>query len=192
MLLQDERSETLKNIQAQKLALSGMFCALAIAISFLESLIPPIVPVPGIKPGFSNIVTMFCLTSLGFPYALAITLFKAFFALITRGTTSFFMSLCGGLLSLFVTAFLFKLNEKRVSFVGIGISSAAAHNLGQLLVATVILGKTIINIAPFLLLGGILCGFLTGTIFKYTVPVLNKLTKNLPAKAGDKGSINKC
>lgn len=186
MQLQDERSTTL-NTKAKKVALSGVFCALAIAISFLESLIPPIVPVPGIKPGFSNIVTMFCLTSLGFPYAFAITLFKAAFALITRGTTSFFMSLCGGLLSLMVTAILFRLNEKSISFVGIGVSSAIAHNLGQLFVATIILGKTILNIAPFLLIGGIVCGFVTGTIFKYTVPVLNKLTKNLL-----KGSINKC
>ena len=177
----------MKNTQAKKVALSGIFCALAIAISFLESLIPPIIPVPGIKPGFSNIVTMFSLTSLGFPYALGITFFKAVFALVTRGTTSFFMSLCGGLLSLFVTALLFKLSEKYVSFVGIGISSAIAHNLGQLIVATIILGNTILNIAPFLLIGGIVCGFLTGTIFKYTVPVLNKLTKNLL-----KGSINKC
>ena len=181
-----------KNIQAKKVALSGVFCALAIAISFLESLIPPLVPIPGIKPGFSNIVTMFCLSSLGFTYALAITLFKAAFALITRGTTSFFMSLCGGLLSLLITTILFKLNEKRVSFVSIGISSAIVHNIGQLVVATVILGKTILNLTPFLLLGGIACGFLTGTIFKYTVPVLNKLTKNLPVNSGNKGSINKC
>lgn len=170
------------NTKAKKVALSGVFCSLAIAISFLETLIPPLVPVPGIKPGFSNIVTMFSLSALGFPYAMAITLFKAVFALITRGTTSFFMSLCGGILSLLITTLLFKLNEKRVSFVGIGVSSAVAHNLGQLTVATAILGKTILNIAPFLLLGGIVCGFLTGTIFKYTVPVLNKL----------KGSINKC
>ena len=175
------------NTKAKKVALSGVFCALAIAISFIESLIPPIVPVPGIKPGFSNIVTMFCLTSLGFPYALAITLFKAAFALITRGTTSFFMSLCGGILSLLITTILFKLNEKRVSFVCIGISSAIAHNLGQLIVATVILGKSILNIAPFLLLGGIVCGFLTGTIFKYTVPILNKLTKNLPVNQEIRG-----
>lgn len=177
----------MKNIQAKKVALSGVFCALAIAISFLESLIPPIVPIPGIKPGFSNIVTMFSLTSLGFPYALSVTVFKAAFALITRGTTSFFMSLCGGLLSLFVTTILFKLSEKHIGFVGIGVSSAIAHNLGQLLVALFILGKTILNIAPFLLIGGIVCGFLTGTIFKYTVPVLNKITKNLPVNQEIRG-----
>ena len=50
-----------------------------------------------------------------------------------------------------------------------------------------LLGKSILNIAPFLLLGGIVCGFLTGTIFKYTVPILNKLTKNLPVNQEIRG-----
>ena len=164
-----------------------MFCALAMALSFLESLIPPIVPIPGVKPGFSNIVTMLCLSSFGVPYALAVTLFKAFFALITRGTTAFFMSFCGGLLSLCVMIFLFKLGKKHIGYIGIGVLCAVAHNLGQLLVATVILGKAILNITPVLLLSGVVCGIITGTVFHYTIPVLNKLTKNLPVKAGEQG-----
>ena len=151
--------------KAKKVALLGMFCALAMAISFLESLIPPLIPVPGVKPGFSNIVTMFCLSSLGFPYALAVTLFKAVFALLTRGVTAFFMSLCGGVLSLTVMAVLFKVSEKYLGYMGIGVLSAVSHNI---------------------------CGLITGTVFHYTVPVLNKLTKNLPDYSGNKGSINKC
>lgn len=177
----------MKNNNAKKVALLGMFCALAMAISFLESLIPPIIPVPGVKPGFSNIVTMFCLTSLGFPYALAVTLFKAAFALLTRGATAFFMSLCGGLLSLTVMALLFKTKEKYLGYTGIGVLSAVSHNSGQLCVACIILGKTILNISPVLLLSGIICGLITGTLFYYTVPVLNKLTKNLPDFFGKQG-----
>ncbi len=167
----------MKNKNAKKVALLGMFCALAMAISFLESLIPPLIPVPGIKPGFSNLVTMFCLSSLGFPYALAVTLFKAFFALITRGGTAFFMSLCGGTLSLVVMWLLFKIDEKHIGFLGIGVLSAVSHNCGQLIVAYIILGKTILSISPALLLGGVICGFITGTVFRYTLPVLNKITK---------------
>lgn len=182
----------MKNNNAKKVALLGMFCALAMAVSFLESLIPPIIPIPGVKPGFSNIVTMFCLTSLGFPYALAVTLFKAAFALLTRGTTAFFMSLCGGVLSLTVMALLFKVNKKYLGYTGIGVLSAVSHNIGQLSVACIILGKTILSISPLLLFAGIICGLITGTLFYYTVPVLNKLTKNLPEISGNKGSINKC
>lgn len=175
-----------------KVALSGMFCALATAISYLESLIPPIIPIPGIKPGFSNIVSMFCLSSLGLPYALSITLFKAFFALLTRGATAFFMSLCGGIFSLIVTFLMFKTDEKHFGYMGIGVLSAVFHNIGQLCVARVILGKNILAVAPVLIFAGVVCGLITGAVFGYTFPVLNKLTKNLPDISGNKGSINKC
>ena len=182
----------MKNNKSSQAALMGMMCALSIAISFAESLIPQFIPIAGAKPGFSNIVTMFCLSSLGFPYALAVTLFKAVFALLTRGVTAFFMSLCGGVLSLTVMAVLFKVSEKYLGYMGIGVLSAVSHNIGQLCVACVILGKTILSISPILLFGGIICGLITGTVFHYTVPVLNKLTKNLPDYSGNKGSINKC
>ena len=83
--------------------------------------------------------------------------------------------------------FLFKLGKKHIGYIGIGVLCAVAHNLGQLLVATVILGKAILNITPVLLLSGVVCGIITGTVFHYTIPVLNKLTKNLPVKAGEQG-----
>lgn len=87
-------------MKARKTALLGILCAQAIALSFLENLIPslPFLP-PGAKPGFSNIVTMFTVLTLGLPQAMCITVFKALFALMTRGATAFFMSLAGGVLS---------------------------------------------------------------------------------------------
>ena len=87
-------------MKARKTALLGILCAQAIALSFLESLIPalPFLP-PGAKPGFSNIVTMFAVLTFGLPQAMCITVFKALFALATRGATAFFMSLAGGVLS---------------------------------------------------------------------------------------------
>lgn len=165
------------NNKAKKIAFSGILCGLSIAISFIEGLIPPLVPVPGVKPGFSNIVIMYAMGSLSAPYALAITLFKAFFALITRGTTAFFMSLCGGLLSLFVMYLLFRLKQNKIGYIGIGVLCATCHNLGQLAVAVVILGNTILTIAPLLLLSGVVCGVLTGTIFGLTYPVIAPRTK---------------
>jgi len=158
-------------------ALMGMFCALAMALSFLESLIPPVAPVPAIKPGFSNIVTMFCVSSLGAPYGLAVTLFKAFFALLTRGATAFFMSLAGGLLSLLVMVIIFKFFKNTFGYIGIGILCALFHNIGQLAVAVVILGEAILTLTPLLLLSGLVAGLVTGTVFKYTLPVLSKALK---------------
>ena len=72
-------------MKARKTALLGILCAQAIALSFLESLIPalPFLP-PGAKPGFSNIVTMFAVLTFGLPQAMCITVFKALFALARR------------------------------------------------------------------------------------------------------------
>lgn len=162
-----------------RVALVGMFCALSIAVSFLESLIPPLVSIPGAKPGFSNIVTMFCVSSLGVPYALAVTLFKAFFALVTRGLTAFFMSLGGGLLSLLAMIVLFKFTKNFFGYIGIGIICALFHNIGQLAVAFIILGKGVTGLIPPLLLVATVCGFVTGTVFKYTLPQLTRITNPL-------------
>lgn len=165
------------NEKIKRIALSGIMCALGIAISFTESLIPPIVSIPGAKPGFSNIVIMYAMGSLGFPYALAITVFKALFALITRGLTAFFMSLCGGLFSLLIMLLLFRIKSNKIGYIGIGVLCAVFHNLGQLTVAVVILGKTILAIAPWLLISGVICGMVTGTVFGLTYPVLLPRTK---------------
>ena len=164
----------MKSKKNLKIALLALFCASAMAISYLESLIPPIIAVPGVKPGFSNIVTMFCVSSLGTPYGLAIVLFKAFFALLTRGATAFLMSLSGGLLSLLVMAIIFKFFKNTFGYIGIGILCALFHNIGQLAVAVVILGEAMLTLTPLLLLTGLVAGIVTGAVFKYTLPVLNK------------------
>ena len=169
----------MKDSKTKKIALLGMLCALSVAISYIEALIPPLVPVPGVKPGFSNIVTMFATASLGFPYGLAVAVFKATFALITRGVTAFLMSLCGGMLSLLMMWPLFRLTSTSIGYIGIGVLSAVSHNMGQLAVAVVILGKAILYIAPVLMLSGIVCGALTGTIFRYVYPLLHQHTVKL-------------
>lgn len=87
---------------ARRAALLGLLAALAVALSFLEGLLP-VIPIPGAKLGLSNIVIMYALTSLNLPCALALAAVKAAFALL-RGGTAFFMSLAGGLLSTLVMA----------------------------------------------------------------------------------------
>ena len=163
-----------------KIALFGMLAAVAIVLSFLESLIPMsgFMP-PGAKAGFSNIATMFSMTSLGFPAAVSITLLKALFAGITRGATAMLMSLSGGMLSTVTMYFLFKHTEK-LGYMLIGIISAISHNLGQLIVAGILVGsKSILGYAPVLLLSAIVTGALTGTILRAVLPRLTKTVNDI-------------
>ena len=127
--------------RTRKTALLGMLAAAALALSFLENLIPglPGLP-PGAKPGCSNIATMAAAAQLGFAGAFPITLLKAGFAGLTRGATAFFMSTAGGVLSMLVMLPL--LHGKRNPFgaVGTGILCAVMHNLGQLLASWALTG----------------------------------------------------
>ncbi len=106
------------------MALLGLLAALALALSFLEGLLPAL-PVPGAKLGLSNIVTMYALTALSLPAALGITAVKAVFALL-RGGSAFLMSAAGGLLSTLVMALCLRLFRGKMGDIGIGIAGAVA------------------------------------------------------------------
>ncbi len=164
----------------QKISLVSILSAQAIALSYLESLIPAIPGFPpGAKPGLSNIVSMFSAGYLGIWQTIYITLAKSIFAGITRGFTAFATSLAGGLLSAAAALILFRIKNNKLGYTGIGIICAVCHNIGQLCVACLISGTSelFISYGPFLLLAAGVTGFLTGTILKYVMPALEKQMK---------------
>ena len=168
-----------KNV-AYKTALSAILCALALSLSFLESLLPPIpfLP-PGAKPGFSNIITMFAAGSLGFAQTLMIVLVKGCFAFVTRGVTAGIMSLSGGILSAAAMFVLLRYGNKIFGLMGISVISALFHNIGQLIAAAFITStSSIIYYAPALAVFGIATGAVTGVIFKAVIPALDKFKKH--------------
>lgn len=162
--------------RSARIALLGMLGAQALVLSYFENLIPafPGLP-PGAKPGFSNIITMFAVSRLGLSSALAITIMKALFAGLTRGTTAFFMSLAGGVLSTLTMALLLRKGESVFGFAGVGVICAIAHNAGQLIVCVILTGTSaVLGYAPVLLLFALFTGFVTGTILKYIMPAFDK------------------
>jgi len=177
----------MKKKTTQKVALYGIMGAMALALSFFEGLLPamPFLP-PGAKPGLSNIVTMFAACSLSLPAALYIAVLKAFFALVTRGVTAFFMSLCGGVLSAVAMYILFRFNK--IGLIGISVISALVHNFGQLAVSFVLVGnKAVFGYAPFLIIFGLIAGILTGIIFRVLLPAVNKYNLNTQTNTSEGG-----
>ena len=87
-----------RNCKVKRLALMGLLFALAMALSFLESLLPalPMLP-PGIRLGLSNIVTMYALFVLGPVSGYTIAVLKSLFVLLTRGAVAAAMSASGGI-----------------------------------------------------------------------------------------------
>ena len=135
--------------KAREAAWTGMLFALAIALSYLESLVSPLLGLmPAIKLGLSNIVVMYALLFLRTRTALLLVVLKALFAFLTRGATAGFLSLCGvALLQLPVSGYIFC------------AGSALAHNLGQLAGAAVLLSSAMaLGYAPVLLAAGLIVG----------------------------------
>lgn len=160
---------------AKRAALLGLLSGLAVALSALEGLIPPLpfMP-PGAKAGLSNIATMFAACYIGLPGALSVAIIKSLFVLITRGGTSFFMSIAGGLVST-VFMWLF-LRFGKFGLVGTGIAGAVAHNSAQLAVSILLTGTpALLYYYPALLVFAMAAGSITGIILKVVLSATQKL-----------------
>ncbi len=164
----------MKHTPVYRLTVSAILSALALALSFLDHLFPPL-PVPGAHLGLANLVVMFALAGVSFSSAAGITVVKSVYALL-RGPIAALMSLVGGVLALLAMAWCGKVERERLSFIGIGIVGAAAHNVGQLLVSVCLLGSAMWYYTPILLVIAIPTGALTGCVLNIVYPHLNKMS----------------
>ena len=166
-------------MKTNKVALLGIFGAVALVLSFLEGMLIPDIPfLPvGAKPGLSNIITMYIAGTMGFPGAIYITMLKALFALITRGATGAFMSFSGGLLSTVAVCLLIKYQGRIFSYLGLGIVGAVMHNLGQLMAACIVSGTfALMNYGKYLLIFALITGTVTGSVLLVLMPRLGKIS----------------
>lgn len=166
-------------MQPKKLTLCGMLTALAIVLSLAERLFPldAIVPVPGVKLGLANIVTLFALTRLSVRDAVAILLCRvALSSLLMGSVTAFLFSLFGGLLALAVMGLFLRAEGRFCSVLGVSVAGAAAHNIGQI-IAAVIWMKTgaVIAYLPLLLVMSVPLGLVTGLTAAVVLSHLQKI-----------------
>lgn len=163
--------------KVKRLALMGLLFALAMALSFLESLLPalPMLP-PGIRLGLSNIVTMYALFVLGQVSGYTIAILKALFVLLTRGAVAAAMSAAGGVFSVTVMLLLSLLPGIKEQYLLLSVFGGAAHNIGQLVMARFIINNQYVwYYFPVLLVAGLLMGAITGMALRVVLPYLNRL-----------------
>ena len=158
--------------RTNKIAICAVMCALAITVSVLEALIPiqAVIPLPGIKLGFANIVILFLLYRYGIAEAVTVAVIRCLTVnLIFFSVTGLIFSLTGSLFSIvFAIALKYTVSEK-LSFIGISVGCAAAHNAGQTAAACLVLGSTApLAYLPVLLISSVLTGAITGTILIFT------------------------
>lgn len=160
--------------KSRKVAFYGIFAALAILMGYVEAMIPIPLPVPGIKLGLSNIIVVLALYIFGGKEGMAISLVRvAVSALLFKGFTGFWYSMAGAVLSFLVMLPLSKINK--VSIVGTSITGGVFHNIGQIIIACIILGRTVvIYLLPILMVSGVVTGFAIGIISKYCINYVEK------------------
>lgn len=159
----------------QRLTAAGLLAALALALSFLEGLLPPL-PIPGARLGLANVTVMFALAYVSPSCAATLTVIKALFALL-RGGTAFLMSAAGGVCAFLLMWLARRMLGDRLGAVGLGIVGAVSHNAGQWLVAYLLLGRAMVYYAPLLLLLAVPAGAVTGLTLHVVGPYLKRLTK---------------
>jgi heptaprenyl diphosphate synthase len=162
---------------ARKIALSGILTALALALSIAERWIPLglAIPVPGIRLGLANIVTMFALFYLGPVYAAAILVVRCILAALFTGITAFPFSIAGGALAYVVMLLLKRGYGRSFSLFGVSMGGAVAHNIGQVAIASLMLGEVMLfTYMPVLMLIGLATGVLTAAV---SVPLFRTLDK---------------
>lgn len=151
--------------KAKKMVLLGILVALALALYVAERMIPiPILPVPGVKLGLANIVTLVAIFMFSFQEVLLFVIVRTLLSsLFGGGLSGFMFSLSGGLLSMLVMYLLIRFAAHWLSLPGISVIGALFHNLGQLLVAAVIV-KTfgILLYLPLLIASAGLTGLAVG------------------------------
>ena len=170
--------------KAKKIAFCAVMIALALALSYTERFIPLqlVIPLPGIKLGLANVVTLVVLYRLKGRYAFAILLPRCILgAVFGGGITGLFFSLTGGLLAL--GTMLLAKKAPMFSVYGVSILGAAAHNIGQIFAAVVLLRSVYVAAyLPWLLLVSIVTGVLTGAAGVGILHALSYATVSAPAE----------
>lgn len=160
--------------------------ALALALSYAERLIPlqMLVPLPGIKLGLANVITLVVLYMFKTRYAFLILISRCCLgAVFGGGATGFWFSVCGGFLALAVMVAAKK--APPFSVYGVSVLGAAAHNIGQILAAMALMKSVYIGAyLPYLLLVAIVTGLSTGGICAGVLRILPKTLASAPGGQG--------
>ena len=163
-------------METRKIARMGLLVALSMILSYVESLIPAFVAVPGVKVGLANIVVIFALYTLGPIEALIVSLLRVILSSFLFGSVlSLLYSLSGALLSL--SGMILMKKVKIFSTTVVSVTGGVLHNVGQILVACLVLETDVLlYYLPVLILSGVITGAVIGIIASL---VIKRLENNI-------------
>ncbi len=165
-------------MKTKKLVLMGLLTAIALTIFMIENAIPPLIPVPGVKLGLSNIVTVFAVFAIGPWEGLAILICRVFLGAIFAGNFSTILySGAGGLCAIGITIITRLFLTHRQLWVA-GTLGAIAHSIGQMIAAILISGTPGLAVyLPFMLIISVITGTFTGLCAQFLLNRGEKIWK---------------
>lgn len=164
-------------MNTKKLTFLSVCVALAMILSYIESLIPPLVAVPGIKIGLANSVSLFILYAYGAREAACVSIIRVCLSAMLFGSSvSFIYSLSGAVLSLVGMIVL-----KRIpifTILAVSVSGAVLHNAAQIICACLIMeNASVAYYLPVLIISGTIAGIAIGTVSALLLKRLEKTKK---------------
>lgn len=151
-------------MRTKKIAYLGVFLALALILSYVESLIPFYFGIPGVKLGLTNLIVVVMLYCTGAKEAFSVSVARILLAGFLFGNLfSILYSLAGGILSFAVMCAVKR--TKKFHVVSVSVAGGISHNIGQLIAAAfVVQTYDIFYYMPFLLIAGVATGFVIGML----------------------------
>ena len=157
-------------MKTRKITLMALLTAIALTIFMIEAQIPPLVPIPGIKLGLANIVTVFAVFALGSKEAAMILFVRIFLGAVFAGNFStIFYSAAGGACAIGVTILLKKILTDKQLWVA-GCLGAVAHSIGQMAMAIALTSTPgLVAYLPVMIVISIVTGCFTGLCAQFLV-----------------------
>ena len=147
----------MKQERTRKIAMCGVLTTLAMIFSYIESIIPIPIPVPGIKLGVANIAIVSVLYIVGAKEAFVVDVLRITLTALLFGNLNSF------LFSIVVMIILKKM--RWLSEIGVSVAGGVTHNIGQIVAAIWIMGSSAIALyLPVLLISGVITGIVIGIV----------------------------
>ena len=168
----------MRNKSAQRVAVSGLLTSLMLVLGLIERQFPLTAAIPGIKLGLANSVLLYALYMLGIKQSIVLMLLKALMSwVIYTNMSAMLYSLAGGVLSLLAMILLSRM--KGISIIGVSALGAVFFNVGQILMAVIMLNtpQLMVTYLPILMVSGVVTGVLTGVVAQMVMKHLKVLRK---------------
>ena len=168
-------------MKTKRLTLLSLMVGYSLILYIIESYIPnPLIALfPGAKLGLTNIITLTSLVIFGLKDTFIIITVRVILSSIFSGPLSYLLfSMGGAYLSLILMYIIYKANG--FSIIGISIIGAIGHNIGQLIVASMIVENILtVGYLPFMLITSLITGFFVGVVSKYCIVIIRNIVKKI-------------